>query len=316
MKFYSLRFLVQSISFVVLTYGGRFGLRLGHFLPCFACPYVGGSCGHCYLMALQGSQWGFQIPLTEIMSVWGLRVLGMLAGFFLLTILFSKIWCGWVCPFGTFQDWISSLRKRLAIRETQLSWSLRDKLKPVKYILLILLIVIPILIANVGLHSDFRLPFCRICPARPLMPVFEGNFKYFAVDVSNSITATMTAVSVAVAGAFLIGMFFKDRFFCIFCPMLALISIFEKIGLVYPVKRVDSCIGCGNCLRVCPMDIREVHQEKKNQNVLTPDCIECFKCVEACPQDKTLSVKFLKWKPFSSSREYVGRLFGKKRVTP
>ncbi len=313
MTLYRLRFLVQSISLVVLTYGGRWGLRLGHFLPCFACPYVGSCSGHCYLMALQGPHWGFQIHLAEIVSFWGLRALGMFAGFLLLTILLSKIWCGWICPFGTLQDLISWLRKVLRIRESRLSWALRDKLKPIKYVLLILLILIPILIANVGLHPDFKLPFCQVCPAKVLMPVLEGNFSYFAVDLTNTITAVMTVLSVVLAAGFLIGIFFKERFFCLFCPMLALISIFEKIGFVGLGKNVDSCIGCGNCQRACPVDIRQVHLEKDKEDVLTQDCMTCFKCVEACPQDGTLSAKFLKWRLFSSSREYLSKWFGKQR---
>lgn len=47
------RYLVQHLSFVVLMYGGRFGVNLGPALPCFACPYVAGCGGYCYLMGLQ-----------------------------------------------------------------------------------------------------------------------------------------------------------------------------------------------------------------------------------------------------------------------
>lgn len=313
MKLYRLRLLIQSISFAVLTYGGHFGMRLGHFLPCFACPYVGSCAGHCYLMALQGSQWGAQIPFAEIISFWGVRTLGMFAGFFLLVILFSKTWCGWICPFGTLQDWISSLRKRNAVRESQFSWSLRDKLKPIKYILLILLIVIPVLIANAGFHSDLRLPFCQICPAKPLLPVFKGDFSHFAVDVTNPITAIMTISSVILAAGVFVGILFKDRFFCMFCPLLALISLFDKVGFIQLKKKVDACIGCGNCQGVCPVDIREVYLEKEKENVLTQDCLLCLKCVEACPQNNVLSLKFLKKTVFSSSRKYVSPHFKEKR---
>lgn len=313
MRLHRFRSLVQVVTFGVLTYGGHWGLRLGHFLPCFACPYVGGCSGHCYLMALQGSQWGFQMSFAGLLSIWGGRALLMFLGFFLLTVILSKTWCGWICPFGTLQDWISSLRRRFNVRESEFPWRRRNKLKPVKYVLLLFLVLIPVLIANCGFHPDLKLPFCQICPAKPLMPIFEGNFKYFAIDVTNPITTALTMSSIIVTAFFLVGIVFKDRFFCIFCPLLALISLFQKIGFVRIHKNVDSCIGCGNCERVCPVDIRQVHLEKEKQDVLTQDCIECFRCAESCPQDNTLSVKFLNWRLFSSSRDYVGKSFDKRK---
>lgn len=303
-----LRYTIQLISFTLLTYGGRAGLRLGHFLPCFACPYVEGCGGHCYLMALQGPYWGTQIPFTEMISFWGLRAVGLLLGFSLLVIIFSKTWCGWCCPFGTVQDWISYLRKNLAKRETVISWQLRDKLKPIKYIFLILLITIPVFIANAGLHSDLKLPFCQICPAKPLMPAFTGNFNYFAVDTTNGITLTMTVLSIILASGFLVGIIFKTRFFCMFCPLLALISIFDKTGLLQLKKKIEACTGCGNCHRACPVDIRNVHFEKEKENVITQDCMLCLKCVESCPQDNVLSLKFLNKTIFSSSKKYISKL--------
>jgi len=150
-------------------------------------------------MALQGSQWGAQIPFAEIAGVWALGIAGMFAGFLLLTIIFSKLWCGWACPFGTLQDWISAVRKKIGVRESRFSWSARDNLKGVKYIILAALIIVPLLIANGGLHPDLKLPFCQICPAKPIMPLFSGTVKYFAIDTTNSITIMMTAASIMLA---------------------------------------------------------------------------------------------------------------------
>ena len=313
MKIYRLRYSVQIVSFFLLTYGGYLGLKLGHFLPVFSCPYAGGFSGACYLMALQRSQNGFEMPFYLYFSVWGLKFLKMFLGFSILVILLNKSWCGWICPFGSLQDGITWLRKKLFIREAQFSWRIRDNLKPIKYILLFLLIVIPVFIGNAGFHRDFSLPFCQICPAKPLMPLFTGNLKNLTVDFSNSITIIMTILSIILAGSILVGVFFKDRFFCMFCPMLALMSFFNRIGFIKLKKKVDACIACGNCQRVCPLDIREVHLEKKKENVLTQDCILCLKCVEACPQDKVLSVKFLKKTLFVSSRKYVSECFRKKK---
>lgn len=295
------RIAVQLFSFVLLTYGGRFGLRLGHAIPCFSCPYVSGCAGHCYLMALQGAFWGMEMPLAAMFSSKGLEILLMFSGFMLLTLLLGKLWCGWICPFGTLQDWLAALRKKMGIRESQWRWAESDQLKWIKYALLAMLLIVPLMIANLGLHDDFSLPFCQICPAKPLMPLFAGRVEYFSIDTTNSITVFMTALSMSLTAFFLVGMFFKDRFFCIFCPMLALLSFFDRFGLVRFRKHVHSCTGCANCQRNCPVDIRSVHDEKLQQDVMSPECMACMKCAEACPADATLTFRWWNWTLFSSS---------------
>lgn len=310
----NLRLMTQHVMFLVLTYGGRFGIQLGHSLPCFSCPYVSGCGGSCYLMALQGKWWGLQMSLANMMTAIGLDLLSHLGIFILLVIILNKFWCGWICPFGTVQDWLTYLRRRLAIREAQFSWLTRNRLKMVKWILLAYLLIVPLLIAHAGFHDDLRLPFCRsICPAKPLMPLFVGNIHHLALDFTNTFTLVFTILSVTIAAGMLVGMFFKERFFCLFCPMLVLIHIFRKISPIRFEKNVDGCNGCGNCQRMCPMDIRDVHEEKQNKDVLSEDCLLCMTCMEACPEDEVLSIKFFKWRLFSSSRKYVARRFTKRK---
>jgi ferredoxin-type protein NapH len=210
------------------------------------------------------------------------------------------------------QDWLTFLRRRLAIREAQWRWLTRDRLKAVKYILLAYLLVVPLLIAHAGLHYDFNLPFCRsICPAKPLMPLFVGTTRHLALDATNTITLVFSILSIAIAGGMLVGMFFKERFFCLFCPMLVLIHLFRNISPVRFEKTVDGCLGCGNCQRNCPMDIRDVYEQKTGKEVLSEDCLLCMTCAEACPADGVLCVKFFKWRLFASSRDYVARHFPK-----
>jgi ferredoxin-type protein NapH len=311
-----LRLITQHLLFLVLTYGGRGGIHLGNVLPCFSCPYVSGCGGNCYLMAIQGHWWGLQMPLVEMISTQGMEALTHLGLFIVLIILLNKFWCGWICPFGTVQDWLTLLRKRLALREAQFSWLTRDRLKPVKYILLAYLLIVPLLIAHTGLHPDFSLPFCQICPAKPLMPLFVGETRHLALDFTNSVTLVFSILSITIAAGMLVGMFFKERFFCLFCPLLVLIHIFRTISPVRFEKKVEGCLGCGNCQRVCPMDIRTVHEQKTEKEVLSEDCLLCMTCTESCPADGVLTVKFFKWRLFSSSRAYVSRHFLKKRGSP
>ncbi len=312
---WKIRLIIQNFFFLFLIYGGRLGVRLGHSLPCFACPYVSGCAGHCYLMALQ-NHLGFGLAFPDFFSQWGLNALLAFLFFLLLFVPLSKIWCGWVCPFGTLQDWITGLRRKMGIREAQFTWAARDRLKIIKYILLGALIIIPVSIANFGLHRDFTLPFCQICPAKPLLPLFAGETKYLSLDFTNSITLSFSFLSLVITGGMIVGIFFKDRFFCMFCPLLALMHIFKKAGFVRFKKSADICLGCGNCQRMCPVDIKEVYLEKKNRDVMKDDCMLCMKCAESCPGDNVLQVKFMNFRIFSSSKKYVaqkwGRLHGKK----
>ncbi|MBU1194361.1 MAG: 4Fe-4S binding protein [Proteobacteria bacterium] len=313
-----IRLFSQHVFFIVFMYGGRFGIHLGSALPCFSCPFVQGCAGHCYLMALQRTHVGFQTAFEVFFSSAFVHVLWPFALFLILFLPLSKLWCAWLCPFCLFQDWITLIRKRLHIREFSMSRQVRNRLKPVKYILLALLILIPLAIANLGLHPDWGLPFCQICPARPILPLFTGNVSNFHIDMTNSVTIGFTATAMILTGVFLAGIFFKERFFCVFCPLLALMHLFKKLSPFRFEKNVHACTGCGNCEQMCPVDIADVHLEKgKNHmpgavDVLTQDCLGCMNCVESCPVDNALVFKWFDFKIFSSSRQYMTRKWSSK----
>ena len=109
-------------------------------------------------------------------------------------------------------------------------------IKPIKYIFLAVILVVPLLIAFLGLSSDFYILFCKICPARPIMPIFAGDIRRFGLEYSNWSTLIISIVSVSFAAITIVGSFFKDRFFCMVCPMLPLIHLFNKLSPVRFVK--------------------------------------------------------------------------------
>ena len=306
-----IRLVSQHFFFVLLMYGERLGINLGHSLPCFSCPYVQGCAGHCYLMVLQREFVGFQTSADIIFSSGAFHMLWPFAVFLLFFIPLSKFWCAWICPFCLFQDWITLIRKKLGIRPAVWSRKTRQAIRPVKYIFLALLILIPLAIANVGLHPDWGLPFCQICPAKPILPLFAGDTSHIHIDMTNAVTMGFTLTAMILTAGFLVGMFFKERFFCMFCPLLALMHLCRGLSPVKFEKDVHRCTGCGNCQRMCPVDIADVHLEKKQKNVLTEDCMGCMSCVEACPVDDALAFSFGlgKWrfKLFSSSGRYLAK---------
>ena len=45
----------------------------------------------------------------------------------------------------------------------------------------------------------------------------------------------------------------------------------------------DKCIGCGECVEVCPVEVFEL-QDEKAVPVNAEECLGCESCVEVCEQ--------------------------------
>jgi len=54
---------------------------------------------------------------------------------------------------------------------------------------------------------------------------------------------------------------------------------------MYTVKvDEEKCIGCEECVDVCPVDVFEMKDEK-SVPVNADECIGCESCIEVCEQD-------------------------------
>jgi ferredoxin-type protein NapH len=299
------RFYFQIAAFALLVYGGYWAINIGDQLPTFACVFEDGRGGSCYLMGLQHQM---TIPFNQILSGRGIGVLVGFVTFVGFFIVFNKSWCGFACPIGTIQDWITKLRKKIGVRYSTYSEPVHKKLKPIKYILLALLILIPMGIGNSiaglpKLNHDFGVPFCMICPGRTVLPLFVGDFSQLAIDFSSKTKMVFTALGMAITGLFFTGAFVKKRFICLFCPMSAFHYIFSKAGFLRLTKNGKKCTRCGNCYRACDVGIREIADDIESKNIVKDDCMMCLKCVEVCPEEGCLKVSFLGMPVYESTEE-------------
>jgi len=300
-----LRLVVQVAALGLLLYGGAVHLDIGSSVPAFSCVFADTRGGSCYLYPLQ-----HQVNMSWSQFLGG-RGIGLATGivtFFLLFALFNKAWCGFLCPLGTLQDWITKLRHRLGVRYSAYTEGTFVNLKGIKYALLVLLIVLPLGIANslLGLPKlphDLATPFCMICPGRTILPLLTGDVSQLAVDFSSRTMTVLTGLGMAVAGLFLVGSFVKKRFFCLFCPLSALQYLFSKAALLRLNKDGAKCTRCGNCSRACDVGIREIADDVQSRNIVQDDCMMCFKCVAACPEGKCLTVSLFGLPLYESTEE-------------
>lgn len=227
-------------------------------LNCYSCPAASGACPIGSFQAVVGSsKFSFSYYITGF-----LILLGVLLGRFI---------CGFLCPFGWFQELLHKIpTKKISTK----------KLKPLTYIkyavLLFMVILMPMLIANdVGMGDPF---FCKyLCP----QGVLEGAIPLAAVN--SGIRAALGALfswklGILITVIVLSVLFYRP--FCKWlCPLGAFYSLFNSVSLLDMRVNKDRCISCGKCARVCGMDV----DITKTPN--HTECIRCGVCIKACPTD-------------------------------
>lgn len=226
-------------------------------LNCYSCP---GAVGACPLGGLQDS-------LANSGTSAPAYLLGILI---LFGLLLGRVICGFLCPFGLFQELLYKIRTP-KLRKSRFT----RVLSYLKYVLLAIMIAVPLIYAGTP-------AFCKyVCPAGTLggavsLLANPNNTSFFGMLGGLFTWKFCVAVAVVVASIFIY------RFFCRFiCPLGAIYSLFCTVSLLGVKLDKDKCIDCGLCIQNCKMDIRHVGDH---------ECIQCGECIPVCP------VQAISWK--------------------
>lgn len=310
-----IRKIVQLATFVLLVYGSGIGAyyladKISGALPALSCAYDHNGSDLCTLVPFQHQM---DHRLGEVIASGGNLMMGIMPtlitlGTFLLFFVFlNKAFCGWICPLGTFQEWLHIIGQKLGLqRHESLNEGLVKGMRPAKWAILALLVFGFPLMAGMGMvNHDLGDPFCKICPSRILTTMATGDTTQLYVD-----TASNTTIVISIIADFMFGLMIALALtvrqpFCRICPMLALHAVFRKLGLLRLVKNASPrCGKCGICAKACPMDIREIHTEMDKKDVTFEDCTLCGRCVEFCPDKDVLQLKYTVFPVFSADPQY------------
>lgn len=196
-----------------------------------------------------------------------------------LTLLLGPVFCGWVCPLGSIQEWIGKLGKKIFKKRY-------NKMLPQKV--------------------DRVLRWLRyVILARVLYMTAKSGYLVFAdVDPYNALYnfwSDETAIlSIAVLGVVLLLSLFVERPWCKYaCPYGAMLSIGNKVSFFKLRRKTTTCISCKKCDVACPMNI-----DVSSKTIISDlSCIRCMACTSenACPVPETLIIEPLVYKGGQSS---------------
>lgn len=225
-------------------------------LNCYSCPAASGACPIGAFQAVVGSsKFSFSYYVTGF-----LILLGVLLGRFI---------CGFLCPFGWFQELLHKIpSKKFSTKKLKaLTW--------LKYaILLLMVVLLPMLLVNdVGMGDPY---FCKyLCP----QGVLEG-----AIPLSLANSGIRSALGSLFAWKFTIlltvivlSVLFYRPFCKWLCPLGAFYALLNKVSLFQMKVDKGRCISCGKCARVCKMDVDVTKTPNHSE------CIRCGMCINACP---------------------------------
>ncbi|BAU23341.1 4Fe-4S ferredoxin [Caldimicrobium thiodismutans] len=182
--------------------------------------------------------------------------------------------CGWICPFGAFQEWLNRLGKKVFKKTYELPKGLDRALRYMKYLVLAVILLFT--------YKTGKLVFEDYDPFFALF-----HFKFEELTVGLVILLLLIPISL-----------FLRRAWCrYFCPLGAFLSFFNWMSRFKIIRKADTCVECGACKRVCQMAI----QIEKVERVPETHCIKCLECVEVCKYESLI----LQTPKFLPSTRYV-----------
>jgi len=225
-------------------------------LNCYSCPAAVLACPIGSLQFILGS---VRSSLQAARIHVGFYVIGFLGT---IGVLVGRFPCGWLCPFGFFQELVHKIPSK--------KFDIPSFLQYGKYFFLgIFVIILPLFVTDeFGYGITW---FCKfVCPAGTL----EAGIPLMFLDTSlRKLIGILYYNKLAILSILLIAMIFIRRPFCrTICPLGGIYSFFNKVSIVQMKHNPDKCVKCYQCYRDCPMHLK--FPEGANQL----NCIRCFKC--------------------------------------
>ncbi|MEA1911401.1 MAG: 4Fe-4S binding protein, partial [Spirochaetota bacterium] len=169
-------------------------------------------------------------------------------------LLLGPMFCGWICPMGTFQEWIGWFGRRIFKNKYNrfIPYGADKYLRWIRYSILAWVIYMTAVTGKL---------------------IFEDYDPYYALF--QFWTGEVAITGFITLGIVIILSLFVERPFCKYaCPYGAVLGVFNLFRIIPLRRNPNSCIDCGACDRACPMNIAV----SKPTIIRDHQCISCYIC--------------------------------------
>ncbi len=194
----------------------------------------------------------------------------------ILTILFGRFFCSWVCPFGSLHQVIGYLGNRKKTTAQKIKLNKYRKAQNIKYFILIVFLVF----AAVPVSKSTSLQIGLLDPISLVYRSFNTVVLPIVDNLINVISTDDRAYQLSwlVGAVFLTAILLNlviPRFYCRFiCPLGALLAIFGRFAIWRIGKNTEQCSNCMLCESSCEGGCEPAG------NIRISECVLCFNCLE------------------------------------
>ncbi|HEY9188891.1 MAG TPA: 4Fe-4S binding protein [Ignavibacteria bacterium] len=209
----------------------------------------------------------------------------ILISILIISLVFKKSFCSWVCPVGFVSESLGEFGKKIFGKNLKILKFLDYPLRSLKYLLLLFFLFAIFSMSVNSLYRFLESPYNKIADIKMLL-FFMNMSKFTAIIL----------IVLVIASIFIYN--FWCRYLCPYGALLGIISYFSPFKIR---RNKETCTDCKACTGICPSYIL-VH---KLDVVKSDECMSCLKCSSVCPVSNTLEYKLIKSKINFDSKKLI-----------
>ena len=195
----------------------------------------------------------------------------------ILTIIFGRFFCSWVCPFGSLHHFVGFLGNREKTLSQRIQLNKYRKAQCIKYIVLVFFLFMAAFPSfGATLQTGLLDPIPLITRSFNLVILAVVDRAFDVTSVTGRFYEGAWLVFAIFLTALLLNLVIP-RFYCRFiCPLGALFGIIGRFAIWRIGKNVEQCSDCKLCERSCEGGC------EPSGNIKISECVLCFNCRQDC----------------------------------